>query len=72
MANVLVTPAWITNGCCEYLNNSTVHARLPQRFQAPPSAPLNGKVLLAVGAAAVIANPRKVSRRGFFGLGLMK
>lgn len=79
MANTLMTPTWVTQETAQAFMNEfdarirqqgdTIRVKLPARYAAKTSAPIDGKVLLALGAAAVIASPRKVSRRGFMGIG---
>lgn len=80
MANTLVTPEWITKQFMrdyEDIRNrqpkigDTIQIRLPKRY-AVPSVPVDGKVLLALGAAAVIANPTPISRRSLLGLSWRK
>lgn len=40
--------------------------------KAPGVKPLDPRVWLCLGAAAIVANPTPLSRRGFFGLGLFR
>ena len=75
MPNTFVTPEWITREALELLLEAnrpiigqTIKVRLPKRFQVN-TPPVSGKALLALGAAAVIANPEPISRRSLFGLG---
>jgi len=76
--NVLITPEWITAEAMRYLHDmpstrprltiNRTHEVVRQLAQQQPMA-MNGKALLALGAAAVIANPEPLSRRSMLGLG---
>ena len=42
---------------------------IPFERAVPPQAPMDAKTVVALGAAAIVASPRKISRRSLFGLG---
>lgn len=84
MPNQFVTPTWIAREFSKTYDTrefpavgDTIRVKLPDRYihdvsrparQLPPE-PLPLKAVLALGAAAVVASPRKISRRSLFGLG---
>ena len=77
MPNTFITPAWIAEDIAhiysEYLRNvprigETIQVRMPKRVLVN-TPQISGKALLALSAAAVIANPQPVSRRSMLGLG---
>lgn len=61
-----------SNGVQVWPSPTTLHFSELQDFNSwddvATTEPVSGKVLVALGVAAVVASPRKFSRRGFFGL----
>jgi hypothetical protein len=80
MANTLLTPTWVSREILETLVNrepkigASINMRLPQRYVmrneqiAAHLAPMDSRAVLALGAAAIMANPEPISRRALFGL----
>jgi hypothetical protein len=83
MANTFITPAWVTKDALDAFRNGQQRALetwtsplnaamspLTDDFipMPVPATPVDGRVVLALGAAAVIANPEPISRRALFGL----
>jgi hypothetical protein len=72
MPNTFITPAWITQETADHMarifsvSNWTPTWPEPIHVAMPP---MSGEALLALGAAAVIANPEPISRRSMLGLG---
>lgn len=81
MPNTLLTPAWLVRDA--FTRTATVGDTIsirrpmrellpmpmPQRAPSPSvDSPVDPRVIVAVGAAAVVANPQPISRRALFGL----
>lgn len=77
MANTLVTPKWISReaiSVMDYsprviLENNYRYDVARDAFELRPE-PLPPKAVLALGAAAIVASPRKISRRSLFGMNI--